>query len=377
MKKNKNRFEEWLKEPFSLFTKRIKNPENPGDFATVIRGTSILHGKFFATDEHGWKIWGTNSFGKRDGLIVTFIPDKDIMFLKTYINGERQKLLTSMRGYNTKGVPYFVTTMNETSDPTEQNGTLHDITAYCETKVDDVELQKILVKHINVTVDGTATPKTIERVYEPKIGGPTFPTVINIYKDIELGKLYTIWMRPEKERGKYTIIAVARSHAEEDSNSELGYKSHFEEIVILSKPNSIGDYPEKDPSAFAELFDVQWYEKLKQEDNCEGLFVTFEKTENGHINHAVMKVTDDNGNEKEIKKDLEEAEVALLLLDLQRGTGSGVAQVRASVLAHNDNAGEGEVPSSGPEDVQRSGGEAPSVPDGSEDRVNGADDNQA
>lgn len=353
------------KEPFSLFTKRIHNPENPDDYVTVIRFTKILHGDFHGTTEKGWKIWGRNRFGKRHGPIVTYVAEEDMAFIKEYKKGKECSTLRIIHKDNDIGLPYYETVMRKSSIASDERDTFYDIFTYCMTRIGVIPIQNILAKRINKTVNGRAVPGTIEYIYEPRIGGPTFPVVINIYKDIELDKLYTLWMRPT-QKGGYKIIAAARSSATPDGNSEFGFKSQFDEIVILNEPFDIGDYPEKDPAAFASIFDVNYYEKLKEEDNREGLFISFESVKGRRINHAFMNVKDENEVEKEITKDITEAEVELLLFDLQRGSGCGIKEVRTSIFAYNCKTGEGEVSSPSPEDVQCSGAETSSIPDGNE-----------
>lgn len=350
----------------SIFTKKVKIPGGEEDFLTVIRGTKILHGDFLTTEKDS-VIWGSFRFGKLNGPICKALLKQNAILLQNYKNGKvlPDEIITTNE--NNNGVPFLYVEMHN-------NGNGYDhIKSYRVAKSGDVNLQKVLTTEVSsAKLENIACPETTTLVYEPTIGGNTYPTTVNTFKDIEVGKVYTRWYRTTIS-GKMLLVAMARSSAEEafdDNNSDLGFKLSIDEIIVLPEDNKYVEcFPNSNPTSDEKFetfksskFGTVEYEKIKSEMTTKWLAITYNK--DGSYTGTVKA----SEQSKEIAISIGRENVDLVLFDLQRGSGSGIKQVRNSILAHMPTTGETEVSGSSTEDVQCTGKEASSVPDGNQDR---------
>jgi hypothetical protein len=351
----------------SVLTKKLKLPSGEDDFLTVIRGTKILHGDFLVTEEDSVK-WGSYKFGKPDGPICKALSKRNTILLQNFKNGKvlPDEIITVNENEN--GVPFLYVEMHN-------NGNGYDhIKSYRAAKSGNVTLQKVLTTEVSSTKIGNlADPETTTLIYEPTIGGTIYPTVVNTFKDIEVGKVYTRWYRTTLS-GKMLLVAIARSSAEEalnDNSADLGFRTTIDEIVVLPEDsNTFERFPSSNPTSDEKFetfksskFGTVEYEKIKSEMTTKWLTITCQKdgsyTGSAKASEQSEEITINIGREN----------VDLVLFDLQRGSGSGVEQVRNLILTHLPTTGEGEVSGSSAEDIQCAGKEAPNIPDGNQDGV--------
>ena len=351
-----------------LFTKTVKVEGKEDDFVSVIRFTKIPHGPFLTSTDKDVK-WGSFRFGKPHGPICTAIPKFGAIRSQVFNKGKETLDEVVSIGENDKGVPFRYIELHRATD---KPGYHFNTQAFRVAKFGNLTIQKILVEEANVTKNSKATPETVVLRYEPTIGANIYPVVVNSYKDIEVGKMYTRWFRVGHD-GTMRLIAMARSSMEEDNEaSEFGYKGEFDEIVLMVDANKrvlqfasrLPTSEEKFAKFAAGKFGTAEYEAIKEEEGSAGLIVTF--TETCGIIGTVSATNKETNETKELSAKLRRADVDLLLWDLQRGSGEGIAEVRAFIVAQQPDSGEGEVSGSGEEDIQCSGSEAQDIPSGDE-----------
>jgi len=362
-----------------IITKTIKT--NSDDFMTVTRIGELFHGPFFVTLEDGRCKWGNYRFNQLHGPISTFFPEFKSIATRNYHKGKKDDFEIISVGENQNGVPYV---LNEVIHDHEDDKIVKSTRTYKVAFQDRTLIQKVLIQDTNKTILGKATPETVSLIYEPTTCGSIYPAVVNSFKEIEFGKVYTRWYRTDNT-GKMFLIGMARSSATENLKVGLGYDLDFEEIVVfqdytknpLRYSKSNPTFEERFQTFAAEKFGSEEYEELKADLSNISLEVEFKVSNDKEETLPFGYIYNENQETKFFEKvgvQIDGVEVDLLLFDLQRGSGNGAAQVRAHVATYIPETGKGEVPNPNGEDAQGSGEEAPSVPAGNEDGANDSTD---